>query len=195
MPVKVLNYIESLNLRAVDTRCGAEFCPPLLPRLRRLDFRRGNRNFLHCPRIMCSPPHTWKQIKSVTHWIGRWHIELFSTFPDEIYLASIPPSPPLASNGVLSSSRYSPRCGTAPQISLAFVSRGICLKREYKESFSFGPRVPPHHSKIEEPCLSPGQDEGEQDQHHIICDWLAVPLVLEHLWRTWWNFPNYIIFI
>ena len=142
---------------------------------------------------MCSLPHTWKQIKSVTHWIGRWHIELFSTFPDEIYLASIPPSPPLASNGVLSSSRYSPRCGAAPQISLAFVSRGICLKREYKESFSFGPRVPPHHSKIEEPCLSPGQDEGEQDQHHIICDWLAVPLVLEHLWRTWWNFPNNLI--
>ena len=38
-----------------------------------------------------------------------------------------------------------------------------------------------YHSEVEEPSLAPGQYEGEQDQHHIICDRLTMPLVLEHL--------------
>ena len=58
---------------------------------------------------------------------------------------------------------------------------GESVLKEHIKKASLLDQRPPHHSKIEEPCLSPGQDEGEQDQHHIICDWLAVPLVLEHL--------------
>ena len=38
-----------------------------------------------------------------------------------------------------------------------------------------------YHSEVEEPSLAPGQYEGEQHQHHIICDRLTMPLVLEHL--------------
>ena len=45
--------------------------------------------------------------------------------------------------------------------------RYLCLKR--------------NHPEVEEPGLAPGEDEGQQDQHHVVGDWVVVPLVLKYL--------------
>ena len=38
-----------------------------------------------------------------------------------------------------------------------------------------------HHPEVEKPGLAPGQDEGKEDEHHVVGDWVVVPLILKHL--------------
>merc|ERR1719244_129502 len=42
-------------------------------------------------------------------------------------------------------------------------------------------RLQRNHPEVEEPSLAPGQDEGEENQHHVVSDGMVVPLILEHL--------------